>query len=99
MWNLAQANPKYRRAMDGMYQSKELSERLELAETFWILGAIFSLNSLGGMEFGNGEKFEFEVTQNIETGEILVTGPEIFLRLPAVETDEASLENPSDAKG
>jgi len=84
MWQLAWDDSRYRKALGAT--RIDMKNAGETCQKFWILGAIFSLNALAGMEFGG--KPALKTFKVAETGEIVVKGPRILLKLPNIGETE-----------
>ena len=86
MWQLAWEDPAYRKALG--QTTIDMKNAAETCQKFWVLGAIFSLNALAGMKFKGNSKAELKTYKVPESGEMVVSGPRIFLKLPNIGEED-----------
>jgi len=87
MWYLAESDARYRKALGAARVDVRDREKWgETCRNFWVFGAIYALNVLIGEEFGKKGP-GLKIYQIVETGEIVVSGPKLFLKLPNIDLE------------
>jgi hypothetical protein len=80
-WALALEEEGYARPLAAMLKSKQTRRRTDLARVYWILGAIYTLNKLCGMEWAKAHD-PIKISKR-KDGAISFSGPRIKLLIPA----------------